>query len=127
MCVCVCPDPTLSHYVAQFDLKIRRLTHDLLPKYSSMKHEWQFSDEDVAALKVIDELYLHALDVYEESSLLRMSLSQYIRIFRANRHIEMLHIASAEVRAYPVLCCVVLCCVVLCCVVLCCAVLVMCC
>ena len=36
----------------QLDLKVRRLTHDLLPKYNPMRHAWNFSDEDNAALKV---------------------------------------------------------------------------
>ena len=48
--------------------------------------------------QAVDELFLHALDIFEESSMLRAMLAQYIRIFRANRHIEMLHVASAEVR-----------------------------
>ncbi len=49
-------------------------------------------------LQEVDLLYATAMDHFRDSALLHVFIAQYLRVYRGNRHLELLHIAAAEVR-----------------------------
>lgn len=49
----------------------------------------------------VDALYSRALDFFGDSAFLHVFIAQYLHEYRANRHLELMHIAAAEVRPSP--------------------------
>lgn len=57
----------------------------------------------VRALQEVDALYATALNHFPDNAILHVFVAQYLNVYRANRHLELVHIAAAEVR--PSSCC----------------------
>ncbi len=51
----------------------------------------------MACLQEVDALYSSAVQHFPDSALLHVFIAQYLRVYRGNRHLELLHIAAAEV------------------------------
>lgn len=49
------------------------------------------------ATQEVESLYSDALDVYPNSAWLHIFIAQHIRVYRGNRHLELLHLTAAEV------------------------------
>ena len=45
----------------------------------------------------VDALYAAALDYFSDSAFLHVVVAQYLSVYRANRHLELMHVAAAEV------------------------------
>jgi hypothetical protein len=45
-----------------------------------------------------EEVYAKAMANHEANAFLHMLAAQYVRMYRKNKHVEMLHISVAEVR-----------------------------
>ena len=52
----------------------------------------------LACLQEVDALYSSAVQHFPDSALLHVFIAQYLRVYRGNRHLELMHIAAAEVR-----------------------------
>ncbi len=48
-------------------------------------------------LQEVESIYSDALDVFPNSAWLHVFIAQHIRVYRGNRHMELLHLSAAEV------------------------------
>jgi hypothetical protein len=55
-----------------------------------------------APLQGVEDIYANALNRLQRSALLHIFIAQYMQVYRANHHIESLHLTAAEVW-FPVL------------------------
>lgn len=50
-----------------------------------------------ALLQGVEDVYANALSHLQRSALLHIFIAQYMQVYRANHHIESLHLTAAEV------------------------------
>ena len=52
----------------------------------------------VFVLQQVEQLYASALEAFPSSARLHWFVSQFVRYYKVNRHVEQLHLVAAEVR-----------------------------